>query len=128
MGEVHVITGGKAHLVAGQQEDFTTQSVCAGRHRTIASSAVLIRDFHLFDGVLDVIVEQVQEGAVQIGMDVGVLVVVVRAVPMSGGLYVLQQQPSAVAALVIQAGRLALMHDQEVSRRTAKVQFDSAAD
>ncbi len=57
--EVRIIAGGPAQLVAGQQEDFTTQSVCAGRNRASRTSTVLVRDFHLLDSVLDVVIEQV---------------------------------------------------------------------
>ena len=112
--EVRVIAGTKANLVTGQQEDFAAQAVCAGRYRASRTSAVLIRDFHLLDGVLDVIIEQVQEGSVQVGVDVGVLVVVVRAVPSSHGVDVFAQQPSAVAARIVHTGRKSLMHHKVI--------------
>ena len=76
-----VVADGPAQLINGQEEDFAAQAVCAGRYRASRTSTVLIRDFHLLNSVLDVIIEQIQECSVQVGVNVGVLVVVILTVP-----------------------------------------------
>src|SRR5699024_8094035 len=75
--EIRVVALGPAQLIAGQQEDFAAQSVGAGRHRTAAARAIVVRDLYLLDGLPDVRIEQIQEGAVQPAVDVRIFVVVV---------------------------------------------------
>ena len=112
-----------------EQENFCRQAVRAAGDGRRRAAAFAVRELYLLDGVLDVRLEQVQERAVQVGMDGAVGIIVgVQAVPCTVFIDVLHQKPCAVAAIVIDAGRLALMDNDEVSGRTIYFQLDGAAD
>src|SRR5699024_4920058 len=126
--EIRAVALGPAQLIAGRQEDFAAQAVGAGCHRTAAARTIVVRDLYLLDGLPDIRIEQIQEGSVQPAVDVRIFVVVVGPVPLSCGIDVLHQQPGAVAAVIVQAGRLALVHNDEVLRTAVQVQFEDRAD
>ena len=112
-----------------EQENLRRQAVRAAGNGLGRAAAFAVREFYLLDGVLDVRLEQVQERAVQVGVDGAVGVIVsVRAMALAVFVDVLHQQPSTVAAIVIDAGRLALMDDDEIFGRTIYFQLDGAAD
>ena len=90
--------------------------------------ALAIRNLYLLDGVLDARLDQIQECAVQVGMDGAVGIIVGgRAIPLAAFVDVLHQQPRSGAAIVIDAGRLALMDNDKVSGRTIYFDFNDAA-
>ena len=61
-------------------------------------------------------------------MDIAIGIIVdVTAMPLTVLVDVLHQKPCAVAAIVIDAGRLALMDNDEVSGKTIYFQLDDAA-
>ena len=90
--------------------------------------ALAIRNLYLFDRIPDVRLEQTQEYAVQVrvGGTVGIIVGV-RSMPLAAFVDVLHQKPRSGAAIVIDAGRLALMDDYEIFGRAVDFDFDNAA-
>ena len=118
-----------ADFRAGKQEDFRGQAVGpAVDARTIAGAGT-IREFDLLDLGLDVLVEKVEEGAIEVAVDcAGGVVVDVGAVPLAVFVDVLHQQPNAVTARVIRGAGLALVDNDEVSRCAADFQLHLGAD
>ena len=113
-----------------EQENFCGQSVGAAidgspEHGT----AFAVRYLYLFNGVLDARLKQIQERAVQVGMDGAVGVgIVIQAMPLAIFVDVLHQNPCAVAACIVDARiRDTLMHHNEISDGTTHRDFDRAA-
>ena len=127
LGEIAIVAGRPANFIAGQQEYFGGKTICAGGKAAVpAACAVQVRDFYLLNSCPDVAVDEVVERSVQVCVDAGILVGVIVAERVRC-VDVLHQQPSTVAAIVIDAGRLALMHDDEIFGRTVDFDFDDAA-
>ena len=101
-----------------QQEDLAGQTVCSLLRRTAITAVLSIRDLNLFDNIADVALEQIQERAVQVSVDVAAFVLVyIGAVPCAVLVDVLHQQPSAVARVIVHRSGLALMDDNELFLR-----------
>ena len=129
MRKVLVIAGAEADLITGQQEDFTVQAVCAGRYRPASPGTFLIRNLDLLDSFLYILIEHVQEIIVQVGMDVGMRVVIVIVVPFAVSVDVLHQYPGSVAARVVEGGvGVPLLHNDKFNGATAFVQLYNTAD
>ena len=111
-----------------QQEDLAGQTVCSLLRRTTRTAVLAIRELDLLDCALNVAIKQFQERVVQVRVDVAAFVLVdISALPNAVLVDVLHQQPSAVARLVVHAGRLTLMHDDELSRLAVDRQLDGTA-
>ena len=116
-----------ANFIAGQQKYFGGKTIFTCR-KAAPAGALLVRNFHLFDSRSNFGINQVIEVIVQIGMGGATSIVVgVCSMPLAVFVDVLHHQPSTVAAIVIDAGRLALMHDDEIFGRTVDFDFDDAA-
>ena len=116
-----------ANFIAGQQKYFGGKTIFTCR-KAAPAGALLVRNFHLFDSRSNFGINQVIEVIVQIGMGGATSIVVgVCSIPLAFFVDVFHQQPSTVAAIVIDAGRLALMHDDEIFGRTVDFDFDDAA-
>ena len=126
--EIAVVAGRPTNLITRQQEHFGAQAVGAGGKAAAGTSAVLVRNLYLFDGVADVAVDEVVERAVQVRMDIRVLVIVVGAVPLHRGVDVLHQQPRSGTAGIIGAGiRVALLHNNKIFGRAVDLDLDNTA-
>ena len=125
--EIAVVAGRPANLITRQQEHFGAQAVGAGGKAAAGTSAVLVRNLYLFDGVADVTINQVEERTVQVAVNAGILVGVIVA-ERGRGVDVLHQKPSTVAAGIIGAGvRVALLHNNKIFGRAVDFDFDNAA-
>ena len=127
LGEIAVVAGRPANLITRQQEHFGAQAVGAGGKAAAGTSAVLVRNLYLFDGVADVTINQVEERTVQVAVNAGILVGVIVVAERGRGVDVLHQQPRSVAGIIIDAGRLALLHNNKILGRAVDFDFDNAA-
>ena len=80
-----MVAGRPANFVSRQQEYFGGKTICAGGKASVVAGAVLVRNLNLLDSSTDVGIKQVIEGAVQVGMDAGILIGVVVATKRAGG-------------------------------------------
>nr|DAO46675.1 MAG TPA: hypothetical protein [Caudoviricetes sp.] len=120
--EIAVVAGRPAHLITRQQKHFGAQTIGA----SINAVAVVVRNLYLLDSVADVTVNLVEERTVQVAVNTG-LIVVVKSAEFGISVDVFHQQPSAAAAIVIDAGRLALMDDDEIFGHAANFYFDGSS-
>ena len=117
-----------AHFNIGEQKHFGAQTICAAVDSHAGAGAGAVGNLGLLDLVADVCIDQVEEGAVEVAVDGAAGIIIdVGTVPLAVFVDVLHQEPGAVAALIVDVGRLALVDYDEVPQGTADFDFNDTS-
>ena len=103
-------------LSGAEQEGLRGKSAGTAGHGISITFSLSIRDFHLLDGIPDIGLKQIQEGRIQVVVNVTVLIVVdFEAVPLPACIDVFHQESSAVTATVVYRRRNSLVYHNKIS-------------
>lgn len=110
-------------LSGAEQEGLRGKSAGTAGHGIFITASLSVRDLHLLDGIPDIGLKRIQEGRIQVVVNVTVLIVVdFGAVPLLVCIDVLYQESSAVTATIVYGRRNSLVYHNKISWCTVYVQ------